>query len=409
MRRRSSKRYARRGVLLAAALLLAGCASEPVRVDYQPWASFLHDDSRSNATADKVSLPLSMAWGKDISPVRLPGAPASLQLSSPIISEGRLYAGSENEVFYAFDLKSGKVLWEFDAGYALEAPAAVSGDRLCFGSGDGVMRCFEKSTGKLLWSFTAKSEILSAPVIKDEKVFFSSSDDKLHALSLLTGEKLWSYSRATYQTVSPRVRSSTAVSGATLFHFFSDGTLAAISAGTGKELWSRKVVKSFEDHVRARRTPLVSDGLVYAIDDTNAVVALNVENGDVKGVYNIIKTYDFVLPDKKTLVMAGTDRVVALNRVTGAILWKSDMERSPVSTVFAAGDHLFVISNYTTVPLGINFLAKDKGHITALRLADGTVEWTKKLSSTVTANGSSAENRVAVLMDSGIIEVFEGR
>lgn len=369
----------------------------------------MHDDSRSNASGDSVALPLSMSWGKDISPASVLRPRSPLQLSSPIISEGRLYTGSEDETFYAFDLKTGKVLWKFDADYALEAPAAVSEDRLCFGSSDGVMRCFEKSSGKLLWSFQAKSEILSAPVIKDAMVLFSSSDDKLYALSLSTGEKLWSYSRATYQTVSPRVRSSSAVFGSTLFHFFSDGSLAAVSADTGKELWSRKVVKSFESNRRARRTPLVVDGLVYTIDDTNAVVALNGENGEVKGVYNIIKAYDFVLPDKKTLVVAGTDRVVAMNRVTGAILWKSDMERSPVSTIFADRDHLFVISNYTTVPLGISFLSRDKGYITALRLADGTVDWTKKLPSTVTANGSSAENRVAVLLDSGIIEVFEGR
>ena len=410
MQKRSSKKSVRRfAAVLSAAVLLAGCAAKPAKVDYRPWPSFLHDYSRSNASADPVALPLSFDWGRDISPVTIFRDSSKLQFASPVISEGKLYTGSENELFYTFDLKSGSVLWKFDAGYALEAPATVSGDYLCFGSANGVMRCLDRASGKLLWSFQAKSEIHSAPVIKDKRVFFSSSDDKLYALDLSTGEKLWSYSRTTYQTVAPRVRSSSALSGSVLYHFFSDGYLVAVSTENGKEIWSRKVVKNFDSNRPARRTPLVDDGVVYMIDDTNSVVALSAENGDVKGIYNIIKTFDFILPDKKTLVMAGTDRVVAINRGNGAILWKTELPNPQLSTVFAAGDHLFVISNYTTVPLGMRFLSKEKGFVTALSLKDGAVEWTRKLPSTVTANGASTENRVAVFTDSGIIEVFKGR
>ena len=409
MQKRSSKKSVLRStVLVAAAVLVAGCAAKPAKVDHEPWASFMHDDSRSNAAANGVTLPLSLDWGKDISPVTVFRSSSKTQLASPVMTDGRLYTGSENELFYTFDMKSGSVLWTFDAEFPLEAPATVSGDRLCFGSANGVLRCLDRASGKLLWSFQAKSEILSAPVIKDGKVFFSSSDDKLYALDLAAGEKLWSYSRSTYQAVAPRIRSSSAVSGSVLYHFFSDGYLVALSTESGKELWSRKVVRNFDSNRGARRTPLVFEGVVYMIDDTNSVVALSGENGEVKGVYNIIKTFDFILPDKKTLVMAGTDRVVALNRVTGAILWKSELPYSPVSTVFAAGDHLFVVSNTRTVPLGMEFLAKEKGFITALRLKDGAVEWTGKLPSAVTANGAAAENRVAVFTDSGIIEVFKG-
>lgn len=391
------------------AALLAGCASQTAKVDYRPWASYLHDDSRSNVSSDKIDLPVSKSWGKDISPVRLYNVFPREQLASPVISEGAMYVGSENERFYKFDLKTGKVLWTFDAEYPIEAPPAVSGATLCFGTSDGVLRCFDKTAGRMLWSFQAKSEILSSPVIKDGKVYFSSSDDKLYALSLATGEKLWSYSRSSYQTVAPRVYSSAAASGGRLFQFFSDGYIVAISADTGKELWSRKVVKNFDSSRQARRTPLASEGLVYMIDDTNAVVALSEENGDVKGLYNIIKTYDFTAPDKKTLVMAGTDRVVAINRVTGSILWKRELAYSPVSTVFVSGDCLFVLSNYRVVPLGINFLAKDRGYITAIKLDDGSVVWGEKLPSTVTANASSAENHLAVSTNEGILEVFGAR
>lgn len=401
------KKSAPKAAALLAALMFAGCAAQrPAAVEYKPWAAYLHDDSRSNISTDKVTLPLSVSWTKDVSPFKFYNVFPKEQLSSPAISGGVLYVGSENERFYTLDLKSGKVIWKFDAEYVIEAPPAVSGDHVCFGSSNGILRCLDKATGKLLWSYQARSEILSSPVINDGRVYFSSSDDKLYALSLATGEKLWSYNRATFQTVAPRLYASTAVEGGKLFHFFSDGYLVALSAESGKELWSKKIVKSFDSNRLARRTPLVSEGVVYMIDDTNAVVAMGAENGDTRGLYNIIKAYDFVVPDRKILVLAGSDQVIAINRVTGAILWRKELKHGPVSTVFAAGDYLFMLSNYRVVPLGINFLAKDKGYIAALRLADGETVWGENLKSDVTANASASEDRIAVFTDKGVLEVF---
>jgi outer membrane protein assembly factor BamB len=403
----SRKTAAKTLAAILAAALFSGCAAQrPAPAGATPWSTFMHDDARSNISTGKISMPLAVAWSKNISPFKFYNVFPKEQLSTPAISGGVLYTGSENEMFYSMDLNTGKVLWKFDADYVLEAPPAVSGGNVCFGSSDGVMRCFDKEKGKLLWSFQAKSEILSAPVIKDGTVYFSSADDKLYALSLTTGEKLWSYSRSTYQTVAPRLTSSSAVAGNRIFHFFSDGYVVALSADGGKELWSRKVVKNFDSSHPTRRTPMAYGGLVFIIDDMNAVEALSQDNGDIKGLYNITKTFDFLVIDNRVMVLVGADKVVSFDRVSGAILWKKEIERQPVSTVFASGDYLFLLSNYKTVPLGIGFLARDRGYMIALRLDDGSTVWGDKLMSTVTANASSAENNVAVLTNKGVLEVF---
>lgn len=400
------KSVADKTFLFLAFIVFTGCASQQVKTETKPWPTYLYNESRSNVSADRLSLPLVVMWDKDISPFRIFNVFPKEQLSSPALTNGVLYVGSENERFYTLDLKSGKVLWKFDADHPIEAPPSVYENYVCFGSSNGLLRCFDSSSGKLLWSFQAKSEILSSPIIKDGKVYFSSSDDRFYALSLNTGEKLWSYNRNTFQTVTPRIYASPAFSNNRLYQLFSDGYLVCLSVDAGKELWSKKMVKNFDAAERPRRTPLIDNGLVYVVDETNAIQALSEETGEVKGIYNIIKAYDFILADKRSLVIAGADKVIAIDRMTGSILWKKDLKFSPASTIFAADEHLFVLSNYRHAPWGINFLAKDKGYITALRLKDGETVWGGDLASNVTANASSSESRAAVLTNEGILEVF---
>lgn len=407
MRKSFSKRYPLSAGLLIAAAVFSGCASKQVTGERKPWAAYQYNEARANQTPEKLTLPLVVSWDKDISPFKIFNEYPKEQLSSPIVANGAVYTGSTDEKFYSIDAAKGNVKWKFDAKYPLEAPPTVSGDRVCFGSSDGILRCFDNKTGKELWHFQARSEILSSPLVKDGLLYFSSSDDKLYALSLDKGEKVWAYSRSTYQTVAPRIYGSSALSGDKLYHFFSDGYIVCLSAETGKELWSRKVVKNFDSPLQTRRTPLVDDGLVYVIDDNNAIEALSTDTGEVKGIYNIIKAYDFIVPDRRSLVIAGSDQVVSIDRLTGSILWKREFGFSPMSTVFAADDLLFILSNYKTAPFGIKFFEKSKGYIQALRLKDGEPVWGQKLKSTVTANGSVSESRVAVLTNQGVLEIFE--
>ncbi|MEK7773170.1 MAG: PQQ-binding-like beta-propeller repeat protein, partial [Deltaproteobacteria bacterium] len=280
------------------------------------------------------------------------------------------------------------------------------GGEVCFGSSNGVMRCFDRTRGKELWSFQTRSEILSSPVIHEGRLYFASSDDRVYALSLKTGEKLWTFNRSTFQTVAPRVYSSPAFHEDKIYQLFSDGYLLCLSAATGKDLWARKVIKNFDQPGRVRRTPLVDGGSVYIIDDSLKVAALDASTGETGKSFDMIKARDFILHGGRAMIIAGSDQIVSVDRISGAILWKKDLSFKPVSTTFAAGDTLFVLSNYTKAPMGLNVFAKTKGHIEALRMSDGETLWGHDLYSTVTANASAAESHVAVLTDRGVIDVF---
>ncbi|MBI5469376.1 MAG: PQQ-binding-like beta-propeller repeat protein [Deltaproteobacteria bacterium] len=399
--------FSKRLIKAAAVLfILSGCAA-PKAVVHKDWPTYLNGYQRANMTGENLTLPLAIAWDRNVSAFNLFKAYPKEQLSSPVISNGVLYAGSTNEEFYTVDFDSGKTLWKFDSGYPVEATATVEGQSVYFGSSDGVLRCLDRANGKEAWRFTARSEILSSPVVTGGRVYFSSSDDRVYALDAKTGEKAWSYNRGTLQTVTPRIYASPAWSNGRLYVFFSDGTLVSLSADTGKEAWSKKLVKRFDNARQTRRTPLVAGGAVYAIDDNNAVEALSEDTGEVKGIYNIIKAYDFIALDRNRLVIAGESQVAMIDRLTGAVLWKSDVKYSPLTSVFAAGDALFVVSKRTIKPFGWDFLSRTKGRIQALSLKDGGTLWEKGVGSSVTANASAGDAGVALLTDKGLLTVFK--
>lgn len=62
--------------------------------------------------------------------------------SSPAISGGRVYVGSNDGRFYVLNLANGAKVWEFNAGAPLSASPAIANGRVIIGSQDGRLYCF---------------------------------------------------------------------------------------------------------------------------------------------------------------------------------------------------------------------------------------------------------------------------
>jgi outer membrane protein assembly factor BamB len=139
--------------------------------------------------------------------------------SSPAISNGIAYIGSEDHSLYAIDTKTGKRIWEYCTGGAVHSSPSVNKNVVCFGSYDGYYYALNARTGKLLWKFKTGGEkkvgakglwtmqpkdeymddlydfFLSSPIFSANAstVYFGSSDGKLYAVSAATGKLKWSF------------------------------------------------------------------------------------------------------------------------------------------------------------------------------------------------------------------------
>ena len=126
-------------------------------------------------------------------------------ISSPVISDSRVYVGSLEGAVFALDASSGAKLWCHQTGEALAS----------FGP------CMR-----------AGSQVISSPALSGNTAYIGSTDGRFYALDTESGKEKWRYN------LGVPITSSAAISGNTVFVAAYDGTVYAFTelreAGTAK-------------------------------------------------------------------------------------------------------------------------------------------------------------------------------
>ena len=119
-------------------------------------------------------------------------------LAARLIEDEIVYIGGSDRIFRAFDLESGKVIWEFNGlnGFVETKPVYYD-DKILFGAWDQHFYCLDAETGKLFWKWkgdkegTFYSPAACWPVVSEGIVFFAAPDRKLTAIDIKTGKEDW--------------------------------------------------------------------------------------------------------------------------------------------------------------------------------------------------------------------------
>ncbi len=132
--------------------------------------------------------------------------------ASPVVLDGKVYAGNSASVFYSADLATGQIGWQVT---------------LADGGGD--------------WSYW----LMGTPAMAGGTIYVPTQAEKLFAVNAASGATLWSVSAGEsvvhpthYEAGSRSFASSPVVTGGILWAGASDGVLRAIDATTGDVLWS---------------------------------------------------------------------------------------------------------------------------------------------------------------------------
>jgi len=116
--------------------------------------------------------------------------PFALAFSNqPVAKDGRVYLGSEDGTLLALDEASGRLLWRYRTPGAIHGPVAVTKESVLFGSGDGYVYAVSVDKGKLKWRKRTGAGV-EAVVLAGDRLLAASLDNFAYLLNL-KGSMLW--------------------------------------------------------------------------------------------------------------------------------------------------------------------------------------------------------------------------
>lgn len=224
-------------------------APKPVRIDL--------------SKAVKVSLPKT---GDNLEPVsfktddgregwvvRIPGG---RPLATPAYSKGRLFVGGGygSHEFYAFDAKTGRMVWKTNTGDDGPTAAVVEDGLVAFNTESCTLVVVDEQTGKMVWQEWLGDPLMSQPAVSKGRLYMAyPASGRGHAQQAISHA---GQSAAMTHTPKP-VPGAQKKEGEQTEEVGSHRLLCA-DLRTGKHIWERAVSG---DVISA---PVVSDGKVYA-------------------------------------------------------------------------------------------------------------------------------------------------
>ncbi len=144
--------------------------------------------------------------------------------SSPAIAGRLVVFGSRDGHLYAVDRDSGRLAWRVDHGtnWVVSSPAVFDGMALVGSSDDYLFQAIDLATGKERWQHPTGSNVYASPAVGGGLVYFGCQDGSFWALDAHTGEERWRFHAGDHVFASP------ALADGVLYFGADDGSLYAL-------------------------------------------------------------------------------------------------------------------------------------------------------------------------------------
>ena len=198
-------------------------------------------DSSGSLSKLAISVPAPASPGQHTVSAVPRGGGAATQTSFTVrtnwteygFSAQRTFDNAHENVLSASTVSRLGLKWSFPAGGAITSSPAVSNGVVYFGSQDGNVYALDDTTGTELWSYTTGAGVSSSPAVIDGLLFVGS--DAFYALDATTGTEVWSAAIA--GTSSPAVENGVVYFATLQPTIFTGGSVYALNARTGEPLW----------------------------------------------------------------------------------------------------------------------------------------------------------------------------
>jgi outer membrane protein assembly factor BamB len=286
--------------------------------------------------------------------------------SSPALSDGVVYVGSDDHHLYAVDTKTGEEKWKFVSNDVVSSPI-LSGPIIYFKDGPHLY-CLDSKTGNEKWKFKTKGKIRSF-AISDDIAYLGISQDCLSVLDIDTKKEKWFFETNEYFSTN------ISIAEGIIFFSTSNHYIYALDAKTGEEKWNLGKTDSIN-------FVSVSDGLLYFGSYDNYLYVVDTKTGEEK--------WKFMAGDSVYSTPAVSDGVVyfgscdgyfyALDNNTGEEKWK-----------FKTGGRIFCDPLLSD---GVIYIGSEDGYIYAVDIKSAEEKWKFKTGGGVNSSAVVSEGIV---------------
>lgn len=340
-------------------LILICCSCSGQSSDLGNWKTEKANNQRTNYV--NTNLPTKVpevVWKKKIS-----------LASSPVVADGIVYFGDDENHFYAFDIANNKEIWKIKTA-SIVSSAVIDDNDIIYLAGIKNIIAIDRKTGEQLWNKEDNS-LKAVLKIQDNILYlvdyYQTPEGFAHltAFDTKTGNKLWSFSDLSNLDV-PVIND-----GVLYIPKPSQSKFYALDSKTGNELWS---IES-----KYRINPIISNGKIF-LSSQSSVYAISEKNGTELWNYKLLhQDCSVVGVTDKIVYLASRNSVTqiieihALDLHTGEVKWKKTYESATIFT--------FAVANNNTLIFGINTLKEylsGSAVLYALNSKNGTEIWQKK-------------------------------
>jgi len=291
----------------------------------------------------------------------------------PATAGNVVYVAGASGAILGLDAAKGGVIARMEAGERISGGVGTGGGMVFAGTPKGEVLAFD-GKGKPLWKARLTGEVLAPPVALDGVVVARSSDGRIYGLDLADGRRRWIYQRPTAVPLTVRSHVGLVLYRGGAFAGFPGGRLLAIAVLTGNVAWEGVVAiprgaTELERVADVASLPVVDSQQVCAVAFQGRVACFDPASGTPQWARDVSSATGLAVEARYLFVTDDKDAVLALDRGSGASIWKQDRMRGRRVSGPLAFNRYVVVGDYQGY---VHFLSREDGSFAGRIATDGS-------------------------------------
>ena len=274
-------------------------------------------------------------WSTDIGSGSSDEIPLTAQ---PVVNANTIYTLDTSSTLTAFDITTGKELWDIDVSKEDEDDDIITGgvsyahNMLFVTNGYDEVLAISPESKEIVWRKRLPAPSRAAPTVIGGRVFVSTIDSRLVALSAANGTGLWEYVGINEVTgllgsASPGANTDIVVP------VFSSGEITALRVENGSVAWSDNLANisrlggGLESLSDIKAMPVLHKGLVIAISFSGKMVAIDQSTGARVWQRDIAGSQMPWISNNLIFVLSSSNELMAISLVDGRIFWIEELPK----------------------------------------------------------------------------------